>query len=245
MRSHPALIGEVDIFVSHSWHDDVQAKWDALHSWCKRFEATHGRPPKLWLDFCCIDQANIETNLRCLPVYLSGCRKLLIIAGATYVQRLWCAIELFVFVSIHKITGGKLEMSIIGPTESCRSSVRESLLSFDATKCKCCESTDKSRLLGIIEAVSGTMDRFNRQIREILADLQMERGEPEDVEATQSMSGTLSLRGFLPMSRCSSSSSSRTSMDSSTSTTSPRLSLSMSTNPVNFLHFASKQHNGL
>merc|ERR1712187_120073 len=120
-----------------------------LKACCSKFHAMWGRPPKLWLDFCCIDQNNIEANLRCLPVYLAGCRTLLIIAGATYVQRLWCAIELFVFVSIHRITGGKLEMSIIGPTESCRSSAWDSLLSFDATKCKCSESTDKSRLLGI------------------------------------------------------------------------------------------------
>jgi hypothetical protein len=101
LRSQPALLGEIDAFVSHSWHDDPKAKWDALQAWCKGFYEKFGRQPKLWLDFCCIDQNNIEANLRCLPVWLSACHQILIIAGPTYVQRLWCAIELFVFVSIH------------------------------------------------------------------------------------------------------------------------------------------------
>jgi hypothetical protein len=168
-RSNLALMGEVDVFVSHSWHDDVQAKWDALQAWCLRFEAAHKRPPKLWLDFCCIDQTNIHASLPCLPLYLSGCQRFLIIAGTTYVQRLWCAVELFVFQSIHKATGDKFDLSIIGPTEACRRLVEESLLSFDVTKCMCSESTDKARLLGVIEAGSGTMGRFNIQTRQILS----------------------------------------------------------------------------
>jgi len=72
LRSRPALIGEIDAFVSHSWHDDPQMKWDALQTWCNAFRAQHGRSPKLWLDYCCIDQRHITAGLRCLPVYLAG-----------------------------------------------------------------------------------------------------------------------------------------------------------------------------
>ena len=38
----------------------------------------------------CIDQTDIDANLACLPVFLSGCRELLILVGETYHKRLWC-----------------------------------------------------------------------------------------------------------------------------------------------------------
>jgi hypothetical protein len=176
LRSQPAHLGEIDAFVSHSWHDDARAKWDILEAWCKNFSKKHGRQPKLWLDFCCIDQNNIEASLRCLPVYLSGCRALLVVAGSTYVRRLWCAIELFVFVSIHGISKGyegvPLELRVLGQTAEERSCVRETFTNFDANDCQCFDPEDKERLLGIVEAGSGTMDRFNMQIRGMMGRLQ-------------------------------------------------------------------------
>jgi hypothetical protein len=190
-RSQPALLGEIDAFVSHSWHDDPRAKWEALQTWCKDFCQMHGREPKLWLDFCCIDQSNIEANLRCLPVYLSGCRALLIVAGPTYVRRLWCAIELFVFVSIHVteedhadkshryIHGPTedhadvpLEVRVLGQTEEQCSSVREGLANFDIMACQCFDPKDKFRLLDVVEAGCGTKDVFNMQVRGMMGSFQ-------------------------------------------------------------------------
>jgi hypothetical protein len=176
-RSRSALIGEIDAFVSHSWHDDPKEKWAALETWCNDFHAKHGRQPKLWLDFCCIDQKDIEANVRCLPVYLAGCHSLLVIAGPTYVRRLWCAVELFVFVGIQGSTyveedeisyccpSASLELSVLGQTEEQRNIVYESLKNFDAVNCVCSQINDQERLQGIVEAGSGTVDRFNVQIR--------------------------------------------------------------------------------
>ena len=50
--------------------------------------------PMLWLDKACIDQQKIDESLAALPVYLSGCRDLLILVGSTYTRRLWCVMEL-------------------------------------------------------------------------------------------------------------------------------------------------------
>jgi hypothetical protein len=33
-----------------------------------------------------------------LPVYLAGCRELLVLAGPTYHSRLWCVMEMLVFL---------------------------------------------------------------------------------------------------------------------------------------------------
>ena len=48
-----AQLGEVDAFLSHSWHDDPTEKWDALNAWAAAFEAKHGRPPLVWFDKAC------------------------------------------------------------------------------------------------------------------------------------------------------------------------------------------------
>ena len=100
-------------------------------------EAEHGHSPVLWLDkVCpcpalsmprgarpasshaspfprwqaCIDQQNISASLACLPVYLSGCKELLILAGPTYASRLWCVMEIFVFV---RSSGNRERMRIM------------------------------------------------------------------------------------------------------------------------------------
>ena len=40
-------------------------------------------------DKACIDQNNIDQALACLPIFLAGCKTLLITAGPTYCTRLW------------------------------------------------------------------------------------------------------------------------------------------------------------
>ena len=49
-------------------------------------------------DKACIDQNSIQQSLACLPVFLAGCKTLLVVAGPTYCSRLWCIMELFTFV---------------------------------------------------------------------------------------------------------------------------------------------------
>ena len=88
--THGLKLGEVDAFLSHSWRDDPHAKWATLEAWAANFaQRRGGASPMLWLDKACIDQQNISASLACLPVFLSGCKQLLIVPGPTYVHRLW------------------------------------------------------------------------------------------------------------------------------------------------------------
>ena len=89
-RSANAIFGRL-------WSDDSAAKYAALATWAGAHVTEHECSPRLWLDKACIDQENIAASLACLPIYLSGCRKLLIVAGPTYATRLWCLMELFTF----------------------------------------------------------------------------------------------------------------------------------------------------
>ena len=43
-------LGGCDAFVSHSWHDDGQLKFNALTSWVASFEKEHRRKPIVWLE---------------------------------------------------------------------------------------------------------------------------------------------------------------------------------------------------
>lgn len=99
--SQPVFLGGCDAFVSHSWHDSAPAKWKALSEWCEEFRCREGRAPLLWVDKVCIDQNSIEADLKCLPVFLAACQTLLVLAGPTYPWRLWCVLELYVFMEMH------------------------------------------------------------------------------------------------------------------------------------------------
>merc|ERR1719150_3471016 len=96
-RTFPIEYPTCDAFISHSWHDDAQEKWAALQEWRSRFLADNGREPVLWIDKCCIDQEDIVASLRCLPIFLRGCQRLVVFLGETYLTRLWCIMELFTF----------------------------------------------------------------------------------------------------------------------------------------------------
>jgi len=98
----PVEYGTIDAFISHSWSDDADAKWEALQEWRARFKARHRREPVIWFDRLSIDQSTIATSIELLPVYLAGCQSVVALAGETYLTRLWCVMELFVFVE----TGG-------------------------------------------------------------------------------------------------------------------------------------------
>ena len=50
-----------------------------------------------------MDQNTIEETLPCLPIFLAGCAQLVVLAGHTYVTRLWCVLELFTFLQVPAI----------------------------------------------------------------------------------------------------------------------------------------------
>ena len=69
---------QIDFFLSHSWHDDANIKYDALEAFVRKFVARKGREPTFWLDKVCIDQSNIGDGLRVLPVNVMAAKKMLV-----------------------------------------------------------------------------------------------------------------------------------------------------------------------
>jgi len=112
----------------------------------------------------CINQTAIETDLQCLPVFLAGCDTLLILAGKTYTQRLWCVLEIFVFLRM----GGTLDRVVVVPINMDSEAEAKGMLDIvDVAKGKCYLESDQQRLLGIIESGFGSFDAFNEVIRTV------------------------------------------------------------------------------
>ena len=109
----------------------------------------------------CIDQQAISASLACLPVYLAGCEQLLVIAGPTYKERLWCAVEVFTFVRM----GGALERIRVAPLAT---SGDLGFGRFAVEDANCHDHKDKAKLLTAIEAAFGDYAPFNALVRKLL-----------------------------------------------------------------------------
>lgn len=168
-KSEACKLQRCDAFISHSWHDDPAAKWEAMQRWRADFVLRYGREPLVWIDKCCIDQMNIEQDLRCLPIFVSGCTTFLVCCGPTYLTRLWCVVEVFSFVHM----GGSISNMHFEPL--CKAgrekedfdSLRATVENFDARSCDCHLPEDKARMLAIVEEAFGDVSGFNTSVREI------------------------------------------------------------------------------
>merc|ERR1712151_1164875 len=139
----------------------------ALQEWSATFAKENGHDPTLWFDRCCIDQSRIEIDLRCLPVFLMGCRRLVVLCGPTYLSRLWCILEIFTWVQM----GGCPEdieliyVMRVGCEVEDERSIEDAFLNFDARQCQCSVASDKRRMLAIVELAFGSFDAFNMQVQ--------------------------------------------------------------------------------
>ena len=162
-RTSSARLGEVDAFISHSWHDAGGAKFAQLQHWGAKMRAANdGREPLVWLDKACIDQTSIAVNLASLPVFLSGCKSLVVLAGETYPRRLWCALELFTYLRM----GGSRDQIVVYRVGGAK--CLSALTKFDALKARCFFASERERLLAVVEAGYGDVRPFNKLVRSIL-----------------------------------------------------------------------------
>jgi hypothetical protein len=99
-----------------------------------------------------------------------------VLAGDTYASRLWCAMELFIFVRM-KGQHDEIDVRLIlrapdedGLAVAAADEIKSRIARFDAGKAKCSQSGDRHRLLGAIEATYGTPAPFNDIVRSLLAE---------------------------------------------------------------------------
>ena len=173
IKTRQAAVGEVDFFLSHSWSDESDSKWQALQTVLgEEVEANKGREVLLWLDKACINQTSIATALQSLPVHLAGCKRLLILCGPSYIHRLWTLMEIFVFVH----GGGSVSRMKVVPLadkvhagESTGTLLLKSFGRIDVASAGCGDSEVRQRLLGIIESAFGDTRSFNQHVESLLS----------------------------------------------------------------------------
>ena len=82
------------------------AQYSQLASWVAEWQRRPTDSPRssgetlLWIDRACLPPGNVSVGLTCLPIFVAGSRRLLVLAGTTYSSRLWCAMELWMFVQM-------------------------------------------------------------------------------------------------------------------------------------------------
>jgi hypothetical protein len=127
----------------------------------------------IWLDKACLDQRDIQASLAGLPVFISGCKNLLVLAGDTYASRLWCVIELFVFVQLTPKGERQDRMRVMSLTSKNENTKEVSKVfedgfkNFDAGKAETFDPNDRERLIAVIEASFGTLEPFNEIVRDV------------------------------------------------------------------------------
>lgn len=122
----------------------------------------------MWFDKYSIDQTNIKDSLACLPAYLAGCKQLLILCGKTYLNRLWCLIEIMVFLEM----GGDiehLEVKLLKDTETWQvsSTLSNAVATFHPKNARAFSVYDTERLREVLE-ISGD-DRMIELVSKVFA----------------------------------------------------------------------------
>ena len=126
----------------------------------------------MWFDKVCINQSNIAADLECLPIFLAGCNGMLVISGETYTTRLWCILEMFVYISMRDVDEQQApDVKVLDETVTEQAVVRRKWLTFDAHHCNCFNATDKERILAVIGASDGAVLGFNKKMKAIAADV--------------------------------------------------------------------------
>ena len=127
-----------------------------------------------------------------LPVFLASTQQLLVLAGGTYTSRLWCVMELFVFVRMGG-NHGDIDLRLL--SDDLEGELAMALGKFDAGTARCFLNRDRQvcsplrtpppikappltpmdppirqqKLLAVIEAAFGTLTPFNKLVRSIFA----------------------------------------------------------------------------
>ena len=103
----------------------------------------------------------------CLPVFLAGCKQLYLFCGPTFLERLWCLLEIFVYLEM----GGRVDdvTLVLAPPDDAY--FEERFARFDVSHATCFDPVERDRLLATIEAGFGGLDQFNASLKNVVADL--------------------------------------------------------------------------
>ena len=156
----------------------------------------NGREPVVWFDRACLNPAYASAQLPALPIYCAACDKLLALRGPTYLARLWCVVEIYVFYEMthgvdaasassrieiipfpsaplytsQGVRAGAGEPADAGGGSAGRLSQLRSPLyqRFDVQQTRCAFAHDEERMLVVIESCGAGFEAFNMWMHTLL-----------------------------------------------------------------------------
>lgn len=152
-----------------------------------RTRASSASPPCVALPSRSLDLRDFATSISCLPIFIVGCSRLLVLRGPTVLSRLWCIVELFTFVVMSGSTAAvdvvpfgevvSLESVTLrrgsGSSTSTHSDRADERDRFDARRARCGDPEDYIPLMSVLHAYPSGISVFNR---ELLATLRSAEG---------------------------------------------------------------------
>jgi len=189
--TRPAQMGEIDVMLSHSWHDDPTAKWKALQDFAEDFHRREHRWPTFWLDKVCIDQQDIEGCLKSLSIYLMGCRSTLALVGETYMTRLWCVLELYTLHAFCDEPSVQLiDITTKGTTGAPHlgTDMQEMVSRFQVLDAHCFNPNEEALIMRVVDAGIGGRRAFEKTIRGLPISSKRVDGSSADAALRVSMS---------------------------------------------------------
>jgi len=140
----------------------------------------------------CIDQNDVDASLALLPVYLAGCQSLVVLLGPTYCTRLWCIVELFVFLRVGGASSDLdvedfCDVSDMASSAIHNNTLKQRLAQFNASEACCYKASDKQHMLAVIETGFGRLSAFDSLVRQVLLEASSRRlvseRTPQNVDA--------------------------------------------------------------
>lgn len=150
---------EIDYFISHSWESNPERKLKVFNSFIVDRKDCFNI--NIWFDIACMDfQNNVMKYCYSIPIFLLYCKDLLILLDRTYLTRLSCMYEIFVWFTLHSINKSleevvkSIKVIFLDEVTDVYSLIIE-LLHYDIDNSHCFDPNEELKLRYIMSEVIG------------------------------------------------------------------------------------------
>jgi len=132
----------------------------------------------VWLDKYCIDQSDKITDLRSLPLFLGGCKELVVLCGPSLLDRMWCVLELCMFGQMGSGPRAVTVLPVLreGHLATDKLAMRTAMYAFDVKNCQCSDSGDAGWIMGLLMDAFGNRANINKAVQKLVLGAEGVRG---------------------------------------------------------------------
>jgi hypothetical protein len=159
LKSRPLKpMEKIDFYISHGWDDNGDMKYDMLKLLTQEFYCLNGRYPTFWIDKFCVQKHTDGETWQYVPLFMSMCDRIILLAGRAYPTRLWTLLEPFISFVNEK----HVDRILLIPVEK-KETNENVFIEFERlciSKCKTYSPNDDTYLKNLF--IAGGQQRFER-----------------------------------------------------------------------------------